>query len=98
MKDQSNTFRHLVTCSLCGEKYRHDRTVVLEENEMSTTFHLTCHNCNTAVLIFVSNNQQNIVSLGMATDMNSNEAVRFFGGEHVTQEDVLIVYEKLKKV
>jgi hypothetical protein len=97
MKDQSNTLKHLVTCSLCGEKYGHDSTIVLSENETNTTFHLTCRKCNSAVLIFVSNNQQNVISLGMATDMNGGEAVKFFEGGDVTKDDVLIVYERLNK-
>ncbi|MDH4330360.1 MAG: hypothetical protein OEV93_02305 [Candidatus Moranbacteria bacterium] len=98
MKEQSNTLRHLVTCSLCGEKYHHDRTIVLEENDLNATFHLTCHKCNTSVLIFVSNNQQNIISLGIATDMNGDEVVDFFKGGAITTDDVLSVYEKISKI
>lgn len=97
MKEQSNTLRHLVKCVVCGEKYHHNKTVVLEEGEVNTTFHLTCNKCNTSVLIFVSNNQQSVVSLGVATDMDNEEVLELFRSGVVSSDDVLSVYEHLKK-
>ncbi|MFC1638419.1 hypothetical protein ACFL2R_03265, partial [Patescibacteria group bacterium] len=67
----------------------------LDESESNTTLHLTCQKCNTSVLVFISNNQQNIVSLGMATDMKGEEAVDLFENGFISDDDVLKVYEDL---
>lgn len=95
MKEKANTLKHITKCSLCGSVYHHERTVVLEESESNTTLHLTCQKCNTSVLVFISNNQQNIVSLGMATDMKGEEAVELFEKDFISNDDVLRVYESL---
>ena len=95
MKEKANTLKHITKCSLCGSSYHHDRTVVLDESESNTTLHLTCQKCNTSVLVFISNNQQNIVSLGMATDMKGEEVVELFENGFISNDDVLTVYENL---
>ncbi|MFC1645413.1 hypothetical protein ACFL08_05295 [Patescibacteria group bacterium] len=96
MKEKANNLKHLTKCSLCGGVYHHDRTVVLDESDSNTTIHVTCQKCNTSALVFISNNQQNIVSLGIATDMKGDEAVNLFNKCFISDDDVLDVYRDLK--
>lgn len=93
MKGQERGLKHLTKCPLCKAKYSHSQASVLEENETRTVFHLTCSKCNSAVLAFVSNSQQGIISLGVATDLNSQEAKKMIKENPVSPEQVLKVYE-----
>lgn len=95
MKGQEHNLKHLTKCPLCKAKYSLSQTSVLEEGDARTVFHLTCSHCNSAVLAFVSDSQQGIVSLGVATDLTSQEAKRIFKSKPIGSEQVLKVYEQL---
>ncbi len=70
---------------------------MIEDSGDRTVFHLTCQNCQTATLVFVSRNRMGVVSLGMATDLSADDARAFFGKEPISSDYVIDVYEKLKK-
>ncbi len=93
MEGQEHGLKHLTKCPLCKAKYSHSQASVLEENDARTVFHLTCGKCNSAVLAFVSDSQQGIVSLGVATDLTSQEAKKILGSKPINSEQVLEVYE-----
>jgi hypothetical protein len=95
MKEQEHDLKHLTKCPLCKAKYSHSQASVLEENEARTVFHLTCSKCNSAVIAFVSDSQQGIVSLGVATDLTGQEAGKFLKSNTIEPEEVLNVYEYL---
>ena len=97
MKEQEHGLKHLTKCPLCKTKYSHSQASVLEENDARTVFHLTCSKCNSAVLAFVSDSQQGIVSLGVATDLTGQEASKILKSKSINSEHVLEVYEHLNK-
>lgn len=81
---------------MCEKKYNNTKIILLDENEENTTFHLTCDKCATSILVFVSGEQMGFVSLGMATDMDSNEVKKFFKNDSVSLDDVISVHEHLQ--
>lgn len=95
MEGQEHGLKHLTKCPLCKAKYSHSQASVLEESDVRTVFHLTCSKCNSAVLAFVSDSQQGIVSLGVATDLTRQEAKEILGSKPIDSEQVLRVYENL---
>lgn len=95
MEGQEHGLKHLTKCPLCKAKYSHSQASVLEESDARTVFHLTCSKCNSAVLAFVTDSQQGIVSLGVATDLTSGEARKILGSSPIGPEQVLKVYEHL---
>jgi hypothetical protein len=95
MKEQEHGLKHLTKCPLCKAKYSHSQASVLEENEARTVFHLTCSKCNSAVIAFVSDSKQGIISLGVATDLTGQEASKFLKGNTIESEEVLKIYEYL---
>lgn len=97
MKGQEHGLKHLTRCPLCKAKYNHSQASVLEEGEARTVFHLTCGKCNSAVLAFVSDGQQGIVSLGVATDLSSQEAKMVLKSKPISPDHVLKVYEYFNK-
>ncbi|HFC76948.1 MAG TPA: hypothetical protein ENJ27_01840 [Candidatus Moranbacteria bacterium] len=96
MKEQEYNLKHLTKCPLCKTNYKHSQSLVLKEDSMRTIFHMTCSNCGTAMLVFVSSGQQGVVSMSLATDLNSQEAKVLIKGRSIETNNVLKVYESLK--
>lgn len=97
MEDMGKNLKHLVKCPVCEKKYQHNRTIIVEDNGDKTIFHLTCQNCQASTLVFVSRNQMGVVSLGMATDLSTEDVKDFFGKEPISADQVMDVYEFLKE-
>jgi hypothetical protein len=91
-----DNLEHLTKCPLCGKKYQYGNTLLLEETEERTAFHLTCDSCKTAILVFLSAGRLGIASVGMITDLCREEAKKLFGQEAVTANQVIEVHEFLK--
>lgn len=53
------------------------------------TFHLTCPACAHAVLAVIMENQHGVSSLGMVTDLEVQDAVRFQDAEPISADDCL---------
>lgn len=88
---------HLTRCPQCDRKYRFNRALILDEEDNRTTFHLTCDSCYTSTLVFVSVGQQGVVSLGMVTDLERNEARQLFKNESISADQVIDMHQFLKK-
>jgi hypothetical protein len=84
-----------VRCSVCSHNFQQEKLVVLEENQQQSIFHALCPNCKTATLIFLSSTHSGLVSLGMATDLNQEEAKKFFGQEALNVDEVIDVHSYL---
>ncbi len=95
MKEQEYNLKNLTECPLCGTKYERSHTVLLSEEKSQAIFHLTCSGCGVAMLAFVANDQQGIVSFGVATDLTGQEALSMFEKKPVNSDNVLSVYKKL---
>jgi len=66
--------------------------MMLEENQQQSIFHAACPSCKTATIIFLTSTHSGLVSLGMATDLNQEEARKFFGQEAVNVDEVIDVH------
>lgn len=95
MREADNNLKNLTKCPLCGTKYNHSQTVVLQENSNGTVFHLTCSKCGSAVLAFITENKQGVISLGLSTDLDAREANFFLKNMPVDKDEVLEIYKYL---
>jgi transcription elongation factor Elf1 len=96
MKPSINNLESLVKCPICNKKYGQAKVLVLEEESNKTTLHVTCENCKISSLVFVSSGKLGIVSLGMLTDINREEARNLFKGEAISTDQVIEVHEYFK--
>ena len=96
MKKATNNLELLAKCPVCNKKRGQTKMLVLDEKNNQTVFHLTCDSCKTSALVFVSEEQMGVVSLGMLTDLSANEAVGLFKGRPVSSDQVIKTYELLK--
>jgi len=95
MREKEQNLKSLTKCPLCKAEYSHSQTLILEESESQTIFHLTCDKCKSSVLAFITEGKQGVVSLGLATDLSAEEAARVLKRKSISQEEVLEIYKYL---
>lgn len=96
MKMPLENLQPLIRCPVCNKKYEPAKMIVLDEDAKRTTLHLTCDDCGASTLVFVSMGQFGVVSLGMLTDLEQNEARKVFQGEAISSDQVIEVHQFLK--
>jgi len=92
MKNKKDNFNFFIKCSICSHDFSQENLIVLEENQQQSIFHASCPNCKTATMIFLSSTHSGLISLGMATDLDQEEAKKFFGQEAVNVDEVIDVH------
>ncbi len=92
---QGNNPDLLAKCSVCEGDLEEGDMVVLEDQDQRTTFHVTCPKCRTSSIVLISNSQAGMVSLGLATDLDSEEVRTKFFTNSVSSDDVINVYQFL---
>ncbi|MDP1884083.1 MAG: hypothetical protein Q8L10_01825 [Candidatus Moranbacteria bacterium] len=93
MKNKPDKADFLAKCSVCGKSLDPDDIVILSEKEQKTTMHVTCAKCRSAAIVFLLNNQLGVMSVGMATDLDSEEVASKFGGEAINSDEILDLYQ-----
>ena len=96
MKPSINNLENLVKCPICNKKYNQARILVLEEGGNRTTIHVTCGSCEISSLVFISSGKMGIISLGMLTDLTTEEAKILFKNEAISTDQVIEVHEYFK--
>lgn len=64
-------------CRVCGGAYESNEVGLLDENDQGTVAHATCGKCLHATLLFLGKTEHGIGCLGLATDLNREDAKRF---------------------
>jgi hypothetical protein len=93
MEKRFNNTDFLAKCSVCESSLDPGRIVVIDEKEKKTTLHATCSKCNSAAIVFLSNNQNGIVSVGMATDLDAQEAKEKIGKEAISTDEMIDLHQ-----
>ncbi len=86
----------IIKCPICGTKCRFSETLVLAEEKDKSILHLTCRECKTSVLIFVSAGKYGVASLKVITDLNRQEVKRLLQREAISTDQVIEVHQFLK--
>jgi hypothetical protein len=87
----------LARCTVCNSSFDQSSFISLEEKEQKTTFHVTCAKCSTSSIIFLSLSQSGVAGLGIATDLDKEEAVRMFGRDAVSADEVIDMHQLMSK-
>lgn len=95
MQHTNNSVEFFTRCSFCGKEITQNKMFVLDEREQRTVLHVTCEQCNTCALVFISNNQSGIMGMGVATDMDHLEAVGKFKESTVSADEVIAIHRSL---
>lgn len=76
-------------CPLCSTDYDPTVVHVLEEWECVSMIHVTCGKCKHAVVAVVGSTGAGVGLLGLVTDLNCEDAVRFRRREPITDDELL---------
>jgi len=93
MENKPNQADFLARCSVCESSLDPANVIVLNEKEQKTTVHVTCAKCQSAAIVFLLNNQLGMVSVGIATDLDSSEVKSKFGMEAISSDDIIDLHQ-----
>ena len=85
----------LTHCPLCDAAYADASIRPLGESGTMRLFHLTCPSCAHAVLAVILEHPSGISSIGLVTDLEAQDALRFRDAAPISSEDCMIVHDVL---
>ncbi|TSA44981.1 hypothetical protein D4R52_03310 [bacterium] len=92
----------VLRCPICGNKYNTERTNIVDSRETERTgntamlVHTDCEKCKSSVVFSISMEGPDIFSVGMVTDLTSQDTKKFREAKAVTADDVLAFHDFLR--
>jgi len=94
---QSNDQLKIISnCPVCNSKKFTDNIKILDENETSHLLFVQCNKCQTKVVVLVTSGMQGLSSIGVLTELNSDEIIRFSHEDPISADDVAHLYEQFE--
>jgi hypothetical protein len=98
MPDFTNSgLKALISCPLCQAHYQPIFSKTIQENDEAHLLHLECHQCGSQVLAFVRTDLPAISSIGLVTDLKSEEVKKFQEAEEIGINEVIDLHFLLNK-
>ena len=94
---------YILKCPICGHKYnlRKANVVESEEDELfgeaRILIHSDCAKCKSSVMFNVEIRGPEVFSVGMVTDLTSNDSSKFNDRTPISSDDVINIYEEIQK-
>jgi Zn ribbon nucleic-acid-binding protein len=95
--DFSHPSKMLANCPMCQALYEEKEIRLLGERGVTRLFHCTCHACGHAMLAVILETQGAISSVGLVTDLEAQDAIRFKDLQPLQSEDCLKIHRLLKR-
>ncbi|GEM_PF-545742 len=92
----------VLRCPICGIKYNLDNTQVLESQQSPDSpdtrllIHSDCQKCKSSVMFNIDINGADIFSVGMVTDLTSNDSAKFSRLEPIDVNECIALHKSLK--
>jgi hypothetical protein len=83
-------------CPVCGAERENLSYVPLGIDEDKTVMHISCRKCDGAAMVFVSQNDGGLMTVGVLTDTTPAEARIFFDSNIVSSDDVIGIHDYLR--
>ncbi len=95
MKSQANKL--LSHCPLCKQGYAEKAVQSLGQKDGNELYHCTCHQCGYAMIAVVLEQAGLVSSIGMITDLEINDAVRFYKAEPISNNECVEAHRVLNE-
>lgn len=82
-------------CPVCDSRNFPSQIKILQERENSHLLYVQCRRCKSRVLVLITAHPNGISSIGLLTDLSSDEVIKFSTQEPINHDDVLEFYEQL---
>ncbi len=83
-------------CPKCRAAYPTGGLVLVDRREIEDIFHGECAECKLSMLFSMKEVDGVLQILGLPTDLNRSEVLRFWQNEAVSVDDVIAVHNALK--
>ena len=93
-KDNSAIITH---CPVCSKRYNPVEAKVLEERDTAHLIYITCKHCHSAILALIVANNLGISSVGLITDLTSQDVLKFKSAKAINCDDVIELHQFLVK-
>ncbi len=80
-------------CPLCTEQYRPFQASIVEEKEDAQLLHIQCHKCHCNMVALIVSGHMGLTSVGLITDLTSDDVERFKDSPAISQDQVLAAYK-----
>lgn len=95
--DQAHSSQLLAHCPLCQASYKNEEVRLLGERGPTRLFHCTCRSCGHAMLAIILETQGSISSVGVVTDLEAQDALRFRSAPPISDDDCIKAHRALEQ-
>jgi hypothetical protein len=85
----------MLHCPQCGSMYTNSEVGVLQESDMAVLATITCAKCHYQSVVTLS--LGSTMAMNIPSDLKPNEVGRFLSAEPIGSDDLLDMYQYLKK-
>jgi len=91
----------ILKCPVCSAHYNPDQTKIIDSGEdkpingRSILVHTDCEHCKSSVVFSIAIDGPEIFSIGMVTDLTSQDTSKFKNAQPITTDEVLATHEFL---
>jgi transcription elongation factor Elf1 len=96
MRHLGESLRLVSSCPLCGAKYTQECASIIEENKSAFLIHVQCQKCQSSVVSTMTRGQVGVSSVGLITDLTSDDVAKFHREQPLDSEDVLDLHDFLQ--
>lgn len=94
--DHANSQKIIGHCPLCHAAYGNSGVKLLGENGPMRLFHCTCASCGHSVLAVIVENLGSVSSVGMVTDLEIQDALRFKEAKPISSDECILAHRALE--
>lgn len=88
--------RLISKCPVCSEQYQPFQANIVEEKADAQLVHIQCRKCQSSIVALIVDGHLGLTSVGLITDLSSQDVERFKDAQPLLEEDVFSAYEELK--
>lgn len=82
-------------CPICNNRYEQVEAKIIEERDESYLVHLKCRRCQSSVLALITAGALGLTSVGLITDLASQEVIKFREQPNVSADDAISLHQFL---
>jgi hypothetical protein len=91
---------YILRCPVCGHRYNLDQTKIIDGKDErgsngNLLVHTDCDRCKSSVMFSIAVDGPEIFSIGMVTDLTSQDTNKFRDYDPITSDEVLATHEFL---
>lgn len=95
--DHAHSSHLMAQCPLCHTSYPASEVRLVGEKGTTRLFHCTCTSCGHAMLAIILEAQGSVSSLGLMTDLEAKDALRFQDSSPISADDCIAAHRLLEE-